>query len=118
MFNRQGTALERRALRAIHVATCLSLTTPCACCTAAQHSQQERARAQVMAEEAAAAWRSAFAETGSQQQAGGDPSGASGVSESSLLAFAADIDDPLLQVSPVVITRAQRSQLSTGRNAI
>ena len=55
-----------------------------------------------MAEEAAAAWRSAFADDDAQQQGGGgDQSGASGSCEPALLDFAADIDDdPLLQVPP------------------
>ena len=66
------------------------------CSAAAQHSQQERARAQVKAEEAAAAWHSAFsAEGAAQEQQGSDQAGASGSCEPSLLDLGVDIDDPL-----------------------
>jgi len=64
--------------------------------TAAQHSQQERARAQVKAEEASAAWRNAFAaDESQQQQTSGDQAGASSSAEPSLLNLQLDLDDPL-----------------------
>ena len=67
------------------------------CIAAAQHSQQERARAQVKAEEATAAWRSVFAADESQQQqaTSSDQAGASSSCEPSLLDLGVDLDDPL-----------------------
>ena len=98
----------------IHVPPCWdghTLMMWCACSAAAQHSQQDRARAQLMAEEAVNAWQIAFPEEDAQQHIDGR---ADGSGEHPPLDFAADFDDTLLVSDQL----SQRSGAGASRVAV
>ena len=94
VFRMRGSMDWLPASKPLLVATDAPLTTSYACSTAAQRSQQDRARAQLMAEEAADAWQVAFPGEDAKQQIGG--SDAAWSRNHPLPDFVADIDDALL----------------------